>query len=105
MRMRLVIIFYCFAMILIAEDIKLPDHTIEIQGNTVHDESELYDVLNVQTASFWQFWKDDTPKIYDKLLPTMKQSLKNFYDSEGFYDAEFATKVTETTVYLDIKEL
>lgn len=104
MRLRLLIIFCSLVMTLWAEDINLPEHTIEIRGNTVHDVSELYDVLNVQTVGFWEFWKDDTPKIYDKLLPTMKQSLKNFYDSEGFYDAEFNTKVTETTVYLEIKE-
>lgn len=104
MPLRVIVIFYCLGTMLMAEDIKLAAHAIEIKGNTVHDKSELYDVLDVQTKSFWEFWKEDTPKIYDKLLPTLQQSLRSFYDSEGFYRAEFATRVTDTAVYIDIKE-
>jgi len=38
-----------------AEEIKLPTHKIKITGNTTHETSKLYEVLNVQTTSFWEF--------------------------------------------------
>jgi translocation and assembly module TamA len=91
-------------MLTIADEVELPSHVVDIRGNTTHERSELYDILDVQTASFWQFWKDDTPKIYDKLLPTLNQSLRSFYDSEGFYDAAFNIKETNNKVLIEIQE-
>ncbi len=52
----------------------------------------------------FQFWKDDVSRIKDKLLPTLHASLRAFYDSEGFYDAAFTIKETNTTVTVDIIE-
>ncbi|MDM5270947.1 BamA/TamA family outer membrane protein [Sulfurovum sp. zt1-1] len=101
---RVIMIFFSIFLILSAEEIEVPTHQIMISGNTTHDTSKLYEVLSVETNSFWEFWKKDEPKIYDKLIPTLNQSLQSFYDSEGFYDAQFDIKETNTTLYLNIKE-
>lgn len=86
------------------EEIVLPTHEIYFTGQTHFEEGDLQDALGVDTASFFQFWKDDTPRIKDKLLPTLEPSIKSFYDSEGFYDANFTIKETNTTITVDITE-
>ncbi|MFT7880046.1 MAG: BamA/TamA family outer membrane protein [Sulfurimonas sp.] len=101
---RVIMMLFIVSLILSAEEIELPAHDIKITGNSTHETDRLYEVLNVQSKSIWQFWKEDRPKIYDKLIPTLDQSLQNFYDSEGFYDAEFEIKETNTTLYLNIIE-
>jgi len=84
--------------------IVLPTHIIEIHGEEYFDESAMYDALGVEYKSMFQFWKDDTATIKDKLLPTLNASLRAFYDSEGFYDASYTIKETNSTVRIDIKE-
>ena len=84
--------------------IVLPTHIIEMHGEEYFDESAMFDALGVEYKSMFQFWKDDTVTIKDKLLPTLHASLRAFYDSEGFYDAEYTIKETNTTVKIEIKE-
>lgn len=86
------------------KEIVLPTHEIYFSGQTHFEEGDLQDALGVDTASFFQFWKDDTPRIKDKLLPTLEPSIKSFYDSEGFYDANFTIKETNTTIFVSITE-
>jgi len=86
------------------KEIVLPTHIIHIYGEEYFDESEMYDALGVDHKSIFQFWKDDTARIKDKLLPTLEASLRAFYDSEGFYDAKFSIKETNTTVTVEVKE-
>ncbi|MBN2250163.1 MAG: BamA/TamA family outer membrane protein, partial [Campylobacterales bacterium] len=101
---RAIVMLFSIVMMLSAEGAELPTHEIRITGNTTHEHSVLYEALNVQTKSFWQFWKEDTPRIYDKLLPTLEQSLQSFYESEGFYDAKFEIQETNTTLIVEIIE-
>lgn len=86
------------------KEIVLPTHIIHIHGEEYFDESEIYDALGVDHKSMFQFWKDDVSRIKDKLLPTLHASLRAFYDSEGFYDANFTIKETNTTVTVNIAE-
>ncbi|PHS37238.1 MAG: outer membrane protein assembly factor [Sulfurovum sp.] len=86
------------------EEIVLPTHIIHIHGEEYFDESEMYDALGAEHKSIFQFWKDDTATIVDKLLPTLHASLRAFYDSEGFYDATYTIKETNTTVTVEVKE-
>lgn len=90
--------------VLFADEIKLPTHEIHFTGQKHFDESDLQDALGVTTPSFFQFWKDDTPRIKDKLIPSLSLSLKSFYDSEGFYDANFTIKETNTTISVSVTE-
>ena len=86
------------------KEIVLPTHIIEIHGEEYFDEAAMFDALGVEYKSMFQFWKDDTATIKDKLLPTLHASLRAFYDSEGFYDATYTIKETNTTVTINITE-
>ena len=89
---------------LFADEIVLPTHEIHFTGQKHFEESDLQDALGITTPSFFQFWKDDTPRIKDKLIPSLSPSLKSFYDSEGFYDAKFTIKETDTTIFVMVTE-
>jgi len=101
---QILALLFFFTVSLFSEEMKLPTHDIHFTGQEYFDEAVLQDALGVESKSFFQFWKEDTPKIKDKLLPTLKPSLKSFYDSEGFYDAKFSIKETNTTVDVTIEE-
>ncbi|MDM5262604.1 BamA/TamA family outer membrane protein [Sulfurovum sp. XTW-4] len=94
----------CISTLLFADEIELPTHEIHFSGQKYFEESDLQDALGVTTPGFFQFWKDNTPRIKDKLIPSLKPSLKSFYDSEGFYDANFTIQETNTTVFVTISE-
>lgn len=93
-----------FSLFVYAEKIDLPAHFIYFKGQQYFDESDLQEALGVETRSFFQFWKDRRPRIKDKLLPTLETSIRSFYRSEGFYDAEFNIEETNTTLNVAIKE-
>lgn len=86
------------------KEIILPTHIIIISGEEYFDETDMYDALGIEYKNMFQFWKDDVARIKDKLLPTLSVSLRAFYDSEGFYDATFSIKETNTTVTVEVKE-
>lgn len=106
MHSKLLLIFSLFILHLAyAEDVEdLPTHVIHISGNQHFATETIYDALSVETRSFYAFWKDDIPRINDKLLPTLEATLESFYNSEGYYDARFDIKETNTTVSVNIKE-
>lgn len=92
---------------LFSDDVKeivLPTHIVIVSGEKHISQSDLYDALSIEYKSMFEFWKDDTLRIKDKLLPTLKSTLRSFYDSRGFYDATFSIEETTTTVSIDIKE-
>ncbi len=87
-----------------AEKIELSTHQITIHGQKYFDIAIIENALDVKRKSFFQFWKEETPKIEDKLIPSLELSLKSFYDSEGFYDANFSIMEDNQTVNIDIQE-
>ncbi len=104
-------IFFCsntlYASLLGDDNVKeiiLPTHKVEIDNKLYFDKSVLYDALSIENKSMFEFWKEDNPTIKDKLLPTLNTTLHAFYNSEGFYDAEFSIEETNTTVYVHITE-
>ncbi|RLA70711.1 MAG: hypothetical protein DRG09_02410, partial [Epsilonproteobacteria bacterium] len=82
----------------------IPSHEIKFTGQEHVKESHLQKAMAVDTKSIVQFWKKDKPKIKDKLLPALEESLRNYYISEGFYDAEFSIKTSKTNVAVKIDE-
>lgn len=86
------------------EEVELPTHEIYFSGQSYFESSDLEKALGVDKPNFLLFWKDDTPKIKDKLLPTLKESVIAFYHSEGFYDIEVSINQTKTRVDVKIKE-
>jgi translocation and assembly module TamA len=86
------------------KELESSKHTIHIYGQKHFEKETLYDVLGVERRSFFAFWKEETPYIKDKLIPSIKDTLKSFYNSEGFYEATFKIKESNTTVDIKIKE-
>lgn len=82
----LLFLFLCFSASLISDEPVLATHTIHFSGEEAFDEETLVDATGAENKSFFQFWKKDNPRIKDKLLPTLTDTIKSFYASEGFYD-------------------
>ena len=99
-----IFITMCLFTMLLAEEVIQPMHTIYFSGQKHFNKADLEDALGVENKGFLEFWKDDNPRIKDKLRPTLEQSLKSFYDSEGFYDANFSIEDTNTTIRVSISE-
>jgi len=81
-----------------------PSHFIHFIGQKEISVQALQEAMGVRTKPFWKFWSLERPRIDDKLLPTLKASLKNFYDSEGFYAAKISLRTTANDVYVQIIE-
>ncbi len=60
--------------------------------------------MGVDNNSIFEFWKDDNPTLKAKLKPSLRDALESFYDSEGFYDANFTIKETNTSISVNIQE-
>ena len=99
------ILFFTF-ITLNAEEVKASKHLITIKGNTAFETPILYDILSVDTGSVLTFWRDTPPTLDDKLLPTLEATLKSFYESEGYYDADFEIEknATRLTITIDAKK-
>ncbi len=101
----LFLLLLSFSNLLYSEDkIEQPMHAVNISGEENFSKSELYDAMSVTHKSFFQFWKKDNPRINDKLIPTLSQSLRSFYDSEGFYDAKYSITETNSSIAVKVTE-
>lgn len=79
-------------------------HSIHFSGQ-IHIEIEhLEEALGVTNKSFYQFWKEDDPRLDDKLIESLKPSLHSFYEAEGFYDAKFTIDENNTSIRVNIVE-
>ncbi len=86
------------------EEALLATKPVEVEGVKALDMDAVYDAISAEHASFLQFWKDKTPTIKVKLLPTIRPALRAFYDSEGYYDAKFKIEDKGTVVKIKITE-
>ncbi len=84
--------------------IVLPTRVVYVSELEYFDKSQLFNALGVKHKSMFQFWKDDTATINEKLIPILPASLRAFLDSEGFYTATYTIKETNTTISIELKE-
>ncbi|WP_457602591.1 BamA/TamA family outer membrane protein [Nitratifractor sp.] len=77
---------------------------IVIKGLKALDPDEVYKVLGVKTHSWLEFWKSDEKRIPVDLIPSIKNTLRGYLDSQGYYDATFTVKVTPKKVVIHIDE-
>lgn len=87
----------------IAED-KIVSKNVEIIGNSNVSLEDVEDALDVSRGSMFAFWKDKTPKINSRLIKTLPETLKSFYESEGFYDASFLIGENNSSVRILVDE-
>ena len=77
---------------------------LDFKTNGEFKSSELYTALGIQTPSWYQFWKEKTPLINIKIIPSLHESLEYFYKSEGFYHARVEKIETNSSVIFEIDE-
>lgn len=87
----------------IAED-KIVSKNVEIIGNSNVSLEDVEDALDISRGSMFAFWKDKTPKINSRLIKTLPETLKSFYESEGFYDASFLIGENNSSVRILVDE-
>jgi translocation and assembly module TamA len=89
---------------LFASDVEHPKHNIIFIGCSCIPKADVYSAMGVEVKSKFEFWKSYEPKIKDKLLPSLNESLRGFYDSIGYYDANFTITTTPQLVTVSVKE-
>lgn len=101
LKVWMVLLFFTLVM---AEEVAFKSHEIHFIGQEHFSEADLQDAMGVDAARIWEFWKDDTPRLKDKLRPTLELSLASFYRSEGFYDANFTIEDNNASLSVSIAE-
>jgi len=79
-------------------------YEIFIQGNKGIEDKSYLDALGVSVKSFYEFWKDDHRYISASGIPTIKDTLKDFLDSKGYYDAKISVNKASKSVKVNIQE-
>lgn len=77
--------------------------TLIFQGNDALSEKELYNAINLSKPSFYEFNKE-APSINEKILPIVKQTIKNYYKSKGYYHAQVSSSRDKNTITLRVEE-
>jgi translocation and assembly module TamA len=78
--------------------------SVEIVGNKNLELEAIEDAINVSRGSIFAFWKDKTPRINSRLIKTLPETLKSFYESEGFYDTNFMIGENNNSIKILIDE-
>ena len=86
--MRYILLFFILTLSLNAKSLGDSLYTITFEGNSQVSSSELETFLGAKRPSFIKkLWIKDEAKIDSILLPTLDETLQQFYRHEGFYDA------------------
>ena len=86
------------------EEKKIKTVPIVVEGLKHLDPGEVYEVLGVKSAQWFEFWKEDRPRIPEELIPSIKDSLRGFLDSKGYYDATYSISRSADGVKIVIEE-
>ena len=85
---------------------KAPESTKEIiiQGNHAIKTSEYLDALGVKQKSWFVFWGEDKNSVAKKIIPTIADTMRQFLDSKGYYDAKISVKNNPKQVKVTVNE-
>jgi translocation and assembly module TamA len=75
---------------------------VEFKNNKTFNDKELYEVLGLQTPSWYEFYKDKRAKTNTKLIDSLQDILTNYYKMEGFYHVDIQKDETNSTVVYEI---
>lgn len=73
------------------------------QGNHHVTSSDLYEALDLQDPSFYEFYKEK-PSIDSKTLLLVEQTLQDYYKTRGFFDAKITSTKDDAQITLNIQE-
>ncbi|MBN2768201.1 MAG: BamA/TamA family outer membrane protein [Campylobacterales bacterium] len=103
--MRFLLSLILLLSLLFAEEDALDEtKLLQIEGNKYIKTAAIEEALDVQKSSFFFFWREKEPKINIKLIPSIRESLRSFLNSQGFYNADFEIKETEKSVKVIMDE-
>ncbi|ADV46366.1 autotransporter assembly complex protein TamA [Nitratifractor salsuginis] len=77
---------------------------VEVKGLKELDPDELLKVIGAEVNPWYIFWGDHTPKIPEKLIPAIPDTLRGWLDSQGYYDATFEIKKSPDKLIIIVHE-
>ena len=86
------------------EEKRSQKHPIHFHGQQAFDARDLEKAMGIDTGNAYMFWRKKEPEIEDKLVPTLEDSLRNFYESHGYYHARFKILRSQTGIHVQIEE-
>jgi len=81
-----------------------PTKEVCLKGVRTFDPAEIYDAISAKYPSRFAFWKEDRVTIEEKLIPTVPQALRSFFDAEGYYDATFKVEEKPSCLLIEVNE-
>ena len=86
------------------EEKRSQKHPIHFHGQQAFNAHDLEKAMGIDTGNAYMFWRKKEPEIKDKLVPTLEDSLRNFYESHGYYHARFKILRSQTGIHVQIEE-
>ena len=78
---------------------------IDFVGNKTFSKERLYKELGFEKSLYQKiFFKKLRPRVSEKLLPSLQEELKLFYQEQGFFDAKISLTIKENRAIFIIKE-
>lgn len=90
--------FFLFSALLFSKDLLL-----FFDANKEISSRELYDALNLHKPYFYEFYLNEA-KVDRQEIDLIKDALKNYYRSRGFYHTEIQSRESENSVIIIINE-
>ncbi|MEJ2489522.1 MAG: hypothetical protein P8Y50_07020 [Sulfurovaceae bacterium] len=97
-------LFLLFSLSFADEELVDETKLLQIEGNVQITKADIEEALEAKKKSFLFFWSDKEPRINVKLIPGIEESLRSFFNSVGFYNADFEVKELEDVVKITIQE-
>ncbi len=91
-------LFLCFYL----DATTLKNLTCKTDGT--FSQAQLYEALSLKQPAWYEFWKNKHPKINDKLIPSLQESLQNYYKAEGFYHVRVQKEEDNRSVTFLVKK-
>lgn len=96
LKIKILILF--LASLLFAQSMPLA-----FTGNKSFSQQELYEALDIEIPSFYEFW-EDAPKIEAKNSKEFVATIKEFYKFKGFFQTSVSSSVNNNQVTIEIIE-
>ncbi len=102
---NIVLVFFVISSLGLAEEeTQDKTKTIEILGAAQISVDQIEEALDVKKRDWLTFWRDGTPRIHIGLIQSLPQTLKSFFDSEGYYDATYNIGENNSSVRILVSE-
>jgi len=99
--MKKFLLLLFFSLLLFAK----ADMKVYFEGNKRLSSDYLYENLNLVIKKSWfEFYKDATPKVDVKIIKPLKESLVKLYKSEGYFKVNVSQEIKKNKIIFNIEE-